>query len=63
MQNLRRRLSPKFGIIAFVHAFFPDYGIIWSADATFGQEKYNYFKFLNIQQAQEKKESCFGTIA
>ena len=45
---------PKFWGYHFVHAFFPDYGIIWSADATFGQEKYNYFKFLNTSQTEQQ---------
>jgi len=45
---------PKFWGYHFVHAFFPNYGIIWSADATFGQEKYNYFKLLNLPQEEEK---------
>ena len=29
---------PKFWGYYFVHAFFPDYGIIWSANAKFGEE-------------------------
>ena len=45
---------PKFWGYHFVHAFFPDYGIIWSADATFGQEKYNYFKLLKASQEEEQ---------
>ncbi|MBP0019996.1 MAG: methyltransferase domain-containing protein [Cyanobacteria bacterium SBLK] len=43
---------PKFWGYHFVHAFFPNYGIVWSADATFGQEKYNYFKLLDTQQTE-----------
>ncbi|NES25179.1 MAG: hypothetical protein F6K41_41325 [Symploca sp. SIO3E6] len=46
---------PKFWGYHFVHAFFPNYGIIWSADATFGQEKYNYFKLLDMSKDGEKK--------
>lgn len=45
---------PKFWGYHFVHAFFPDYGIIWSADATFGEEKYNYFKLLNTSQTEQQ---------
>ena len=45
---------PKFWGYHFVHAFFPDYGIIWSADATFGKEKYNYFKLLKISEIAEQ---------
>ncbi|MGB3535001.1 MAG: hypothetical protein WBA13_15995 [Microcoleaceae cyanobacterium] len=44
---------PKFWGYHFVDAFFPDYGIVWSADATFGQEKYNYFKLLSTCQTKE----------
>ena len=45
---------PKFWGYHFVHAFFPDYGIIWSADATFGQEKYNYFKLLKTEKIDKE---------
>ncbi|NEQ87122.1 MAG: cyclopropane fatty acid synthase, partial [Moorea sp. SIO2I5] len=45
---------PKFWGYHFVHAFFPDYGIVWSAEATFGQEKYNYFKLLNTSQTEKE---------
>ncbi len=45
---------PKFWGYHFVHAFFPDYGIIWSAEATFGEEKYNYFKLLNTSQTEKE---------
>lgn len=45
---------PKFWGYHFVHAFFPNFGIIWSADATFGQEKYNYFKLLNTEQTDKE---------
>ena len=45
---------PKFWGYHFVHAVFPDYGIVWSADATFGQEKYNYFKLLNTSQTEKQ---------
>ena len=45
---------PKFWGYHFVHAFFPDYGIVWSADATFGEEKYNYFKLLKTSQEGEQ---------
>ncbi|MEM9540686.1 MAG: methyltransferase domain-containing protein [Cyanobacteria bacterium P01_E01_bin.42] len=45
---------PKFWGYHFVHAFFPDYGIIWSADATFGEDKYNYFKLLDTRQGDAK---------
>ncbi len=45
---------PKFWGYHFVHAFFPDLGIVWSADATFGQEKYNYFKLLKTGQTEKQ---------
>lgn len=45
---------PKFWGYHFVYAFFPDYGIIWSADATFGQEKYNYFKLLKTSHTENQ---------
>ena len=43
---------PKFWGYHFVHAFFPNCGIIWSADATFGQERNNHFNFLDISQTE-----------
>ena len=41
---------PRFWGYHFVHAFFPDYGIIWSADATFGREDNNHFNILHVSQ-------------
>lgn len=45
---------PRFWGYHFIYAFFPDYGIIWSADATFGEEKYNYFKLLNRNPTEKQ---------
>ncbi|NET46097.1 methyltransferase domain-containing protein [Okeania sp. SIO2B3] len=44
---------PRFWGYHFVYAFFPDYGIIWSADGTFGQERNNHFNFLNAYQKEK----------
>ncbi|NER49409.1 MAG: methyltransferase domain-containing protein [Symploca sp. SIO1A3] len=44
---------PRFWGYHFVYALFPDYGIIWSADATFGQEDNNHFNILHTSQTQK----------
>ncbi|NEO92266.1 MAG: methyltransferase domain-containing protein [Moorea sp. SIO3G5] len=41
---------PRFWGYHFVYALFHNYGIIWSAEATFGQERNNHFNFLNTSK-------------